>query len=739
MRSTASPPVLPNLPAEKPSVRAATTPLPRRSPLRAWKGYRVRTLLLRTFLPIAAIAVVVDTVLHMSLLNHLSPFLCMVITAMTSIALAGLLVMYGSEIISAQIERAVWESEERFSILVDSLEDHAIFMLDPQGRIVTWNAAAERIIGYAADQILGHSFSQFYLPVDTANGLPETSLEKALHEGSYIEQGWRKRRDGTQFWAEAAITPLFDESGKLRGYANVTRDITERREAEEALRQKTGFVQMLQMVASAANEASSIEQAMQICLEQVCLHTGWPIGHSFIVSPITGMLESANWHVTQPRFQLFQDHEGERRFESGEGMPGRVLATGTSVWISDVTQDPNFRRTRSAQKIGLKGGYAFPVKVGGEVVAVLEFFSQELGEPNEALLDVMAHIGTQLGRVVERARGEAALRESETRFRSVAQSANDAIVSCNRYGLIISWNKGAGAIFGYAEEETLGTSLSLIVPDFLRISTEARSGVSGPHAPSYRTLETTGRNKAGEEFPIELSVADWKIGEDVFFTVIIRDIVVRKEAEARISASLREKEVLLKEIHHRVKNNLQIISSLLRLQSQYVTDERSLAMFQESQNRVKSMALIHEYLYQSRDMARINFSEYIGNLTSHLVRSYGVTDTVRLKMNVDDSRLDIDTAIPCGLIITELVSNSLKHAFPDSQKGSIAVDFHTSDGKHFELAVKDDGVGIPVGTNLEPKGSLGLRLVNTLTQQLSGQIHVDRTQGTKFVITFTAS
>jgi PAS domain S-box-containing protein len=497
---------------------------------------------------------------------------------------------------------------------------------------------------------------------------------------------------------------------------------------------------MLQMVASAANEAASIEQAMQICLEQVCQQTGWPIGHSLLVSPSTGLLESATWFIDEgSRYEAFKKVEADRRFETGEGLPGRVLATGKAVWIRDVTKDLNFPRWRAAEKTGLRGGYGFPVKVGNEVVAVLEFFSEDLAEPNAPLLDVMVHIGTQLGRVVERSRAEAALRESEMRFRSVAQSANDAIVSCNKYGLIIAWNKGARSIFGYVEEEMLGNALSLIVPDCMRILSDNKELLlSGPQSAFGRTFESVGRNKLGEEFPIELSIADWKIGDDVFFTAIIRNILKRKEAEAHISASLREKEVLLKEIHHRVKNNLQIISSLLRLQSQHVKDAGTLDMFRESQNRVQSMALIHEYLYQSRDMARINFSEYIRNLTSHLFRSYGATpESVQLVVNVDETPLDLDTAIPCGLIITELVSNAFKYAFADKRPGKINVDFHAAEGgKDFKLVVKDNGLGIPPNLDVEHSNSLGLRLVNTLTQQLRGNLSIANNNGTEIVLTF---
>src|SRR5258708_6173601 len=207
---------------------------------------------------------------------------------------------------------------------------------------------------------MAEHFACFYTHQEAVQGKPAESLRRAVMYGSYIDQGWRLRKDGTRFWADVTITPLLDEAGHLRGYANVTRDITERKTAEEALHQKTAVVQMLKMVSSAANEATNIEQAMQICLDQVCRQTGWPIGHSLVVSPLTGMLESVNWHLDDnPRFRRFLEEEGARQFDNGEGLPGRVMSSGNSAWIPDVTKDPNFPRWRTAESIGLNGGYAF--------------------------------------------------------------------------------------------------------------------------------------------------------------------------------------------------------------------------------------------------------------------------------------------------------------------------------------------------------------------------------------------
>ena len=219
--------------------------------------------------------------------------------------------------------------------------------------------------------------------------------------------------------------------------------------------------------------------------------------------------------------------------------------------------------------------------------------------------------------------------------------------------------------------------------------------------------------------------------------VMHEDITERKRAEDQIKASLEEKEVLLREIHHRVKNNLQIISSLLNLQSRYIKDKQVLHVFKESQNRIKSMALIHKKLYQSKDLARIDFAEYVRSLIADLFRSYKADyDLITLKTNIDDVFLGIDTAIPCGLIINELVSNSLKYAFKGGQ-GEIRIDLHSEKEGKFTLIVSDSGVGFPKDLDFRNTESLGLQLACTLVDQLQGTIGLDRTGGTKFKIAFT--
>jgi two-component sensor histidine kinase len=248
-------------------------------------------------------------------------------------------------------------------------------------------------------------------------------------------------------------------------------------------------------------------------------------------------------------------------------------------------------------------------------------------------------------------------------------------------------------------------------------------------AESNRELETT--HALLEEHADELSRANERLQ---------REIAGRNKAEAQIKVSLKEKEVLLQEIHHRVKNNLQVISSLLNLLSDYVGDQQALKIIQESQNRVRSMALIHEKLYQSQDLARIDFAEYIRNLAAYLFGAYSANaQAISLKVQADDVFLTIDTAIPCGLILNEMISNALKHAFPDGQASEIRVEFCVDHDHQCTLEVRDNGVGLPPDLDFRTTESSGLQLVNTLVEQLDGTIELDSSSGTEFKIVFAAS
>lgn len=236
----------------------------------------------------------------------------------------------------------------------------------------------------------------------------------------------------------------------------------------------------------------------------------------------------------------------------------------------------------------------------------------------------------------------------------------------------------------------------------------------------------------------------WESFDEVITTPItkmvllsrVRVLLQTRHLSVQVNQLLQDKEMLMKEIHHRVKNNLMIISSLLSLQSRYIKDEETREIFKESQSRAKSMALIHERLYRTGDVKNIDFPDYLRSLTRDIFDTYRTSrGRVQLQLDVQNIHLDVDSAVPLGLIINELVTNSLKYAFPDDQEGIIKIDFH-QEGDEYTLEVSDDGIGIPDDFEVEKSDSLGMLLVNSLTSQIQGTLELVRTQGTTFRIKF---
>jgi two-component sensor histidine kinase len=214
------------------------------------------------------------------------------------------------------------------------------------------------------------------------------------------------------------------------------------------------------------------------------------------------------------------------------------------------------------------------------------------------------------------------------------------------------------------------------------------------------------------------------------------EITERHQAEQKLRVSLHEKEILLKEIHHRVKNNLQVVSSLLSLQARQIDDERAVTLINDSQNRVRAMALIHEKLYQSSDLSSIDFAEYVRGLTQYLIRTYGsATKQVTFHVQAEDVWLSLNAAVPCGLIINELVSNAFEHAFPDDFLGTIELTASMV-GDMVTLTIADNGVGIPAEEDILSGDTLGVQLVHSLVSQLDGDLTLHRENGTRFEITF---
>jgi len=341
----------------------------------------------------------------------------------------------------------------------------------------------------------------------------------------------------------------------------------------------------------------------------------------------------------------------------------------------------------------------------------------------------------------ERKRAEEELRESEGKYRSLFDNMHEGFAYCK----IIVDKNNKPVDFEYIEVNDAFEMLTGLKKEHVtgKRATEAIPGIKKTHPGLFKiygkvalTGKATNFKIYFEPLKIWLSISVYcpKRG---YFAAIFDNITEQKKAEERLKASLKEKEVLLREIHHRVKNNLQIITSLLKLQSQHIEDKRYVEMCKDSQDRIRSMSLIHEMLYQSKHLSKINFKEYIRTLTNYLFRSCWPSPhrKIALKIESENVYLAIDNAIPCGLIINELVSNSLKHAFPDGKEGQIKIGLRSINEEDVELVVSDDGVGIPEDLDIKSTKSLGLHLVTILAEdQLHGEIKLDRNKGTEFQI-----
>lgn len=434
-------------------------------------------------------------------------------------------------------EEALRQSEERFRLVIEGVRDYAIFMLDPQGCVVSWNTGAQRIMGYETAEIVGRHFSCFFMDEDREAGAPLRELVAAEREGRVEVEGWRVRKDGTRFWSSVAMSSVHNANGRLVGYAKVTRDISERREHELALRHQTDLIALLQSVAVAANEADNVEMAMGRALARICATTGWPIAHVYLMpgADAEALQSTQWWWCAEPELcaELIAITD-DRPFPSGRGVAGRVLERAGPVWSNHLKSVLLPERARAAEHLGMRTVFAFPVLIRARVVGVLEFFTAEITAPDAALIDAMAHIGTQLGRVVERAWSELSVRASETRFRSVTESASDAIVSVDAQGAVVTWNQGATRLFGYAKEDILGQDVRRLLPSTHQARLVALATRDPDKTRWGDVTEIIGRRKDGSEFAAELSLATWREGETRFFSGIVRDATARKQAEARI-------------------------------------------------------------------------------------------------------------------------------------------------------------------------------------------------------------
>lgn len=374
--------------------------------------------------------------------------------------------------------------------------------------------------------------------------------------------------------------------------------------------------------------------------------------------------------------------------------------------------------------------------------------------------------GFAMRNALSQGRLELARDRASDKFEGAIDAAPVGMVLTNAAGTVLLANEAIHQIFGYSKGELLGQSIELLVPERYR-GLHPGLRESFHKEPSARAMARGrllhGLHKDGSEVPIEIGLNPLHTSEGSLVLSSVVDVTERQDADrqreklleelrrvnedldgrvrsrtAQLAATLQERDVLLQEIHHRVKNNLQVISSLINMQARRVKDSESRGALFECAARVQAIASIHEKLYQSTDYSRIPFSDYARDLVKSIFHTTGMSNgMISLDLRIDPSLLlTVDKAIPCGLILNELISNALKHAFPDGRHGKISVDIRPLAGRGVLLRVADDGIGIPADFSIEKSASLGMQLVATLVAQLKGKVAIRREVGTEFSVTF---
>jgi PAS domain S-box-containing protein len=561
----------------------------------------------------------------------------------------------------------------------------------PNLPIIYVNPAFEKITGYLACEILGESCwwlqeNQGKHPEWIHSNVPPQLPAVVRTQKPCIVVIQNHRPDGTLFWNQLSISPIYDSDKNLSHFLSIHHDITEIEEAQSFLRLSQERLRYLVASNPAViySRKASDEYNVTFMSENVLGLFGYAASNFF----------------TDPHFWIDHVHPEDAKVISvaysrlldkeSDAQEYRFLhANGSYIWVRDEQKLIRDEQDRPLEIIG----YWADISNRKQAEAALQVAKDKL----QAVWDAVP--------------GFVSLISSDLKYIGVNQELADV------YGL--PPEQFIGQQIGFLN--TSGEFSQFITEFFASQQEEATKEVTSGINPNQKTY---------------LMVIK-KYQQGTAAVLIGIDITERKQAEDKIQASLREKEVLLKEIHHRVKNNLQVISSLLKMQSRSITDPEIMEIFQESQSRIHSMALIHEKLYQSADLARINCAEYIQNLTSHLYRCYGMTPRhIQLEVKVPQISLSLDAALPCGLIINELVSNALKYAFPDKRSGKIYIELEVNADNCYILKVSDNGIGLPPNIDWENTRSLGLRLVRTLSQQLGATVAVDLTDGTLFSLTF---
>ena len=631
------------------------------------------------------------------------------------------------------------ESDRRIGELTESLSE-VIFETDMAGNITFINQAGLKEFGYTKEQVEGGMTLYDFLSPSKHEEIRESIGRAVIDEPSEWTELPGLRRDGSTLPVSVRASLIVRE-GVPVGIRGIALNVTEQRRAEQKLRESERRIREL-------------TDALPVVVYE---------------ADETGRITFAN----ATAFGLF-------------GYTKEDLEAGMSIFQMLVPADAErahavFRRRMSGEDVGRveytglrKDGSTFPISIRS---ALMRQDAAVVGQRG-VILDITELKQTERALAWESAINSTIARLFTPLIALTSTLEDIALAILDEAKVLTGSEHGFVGYLDPVTRDLIAFATTQMMPEESTTPEQKRQirfpvGPDGSYAGLWGHALTTktglytnapathpaGLNTPNEHTPVaQFLAAPALIGEEVVGQIALanpgrdytkRDLeaverladvyavaVVRTREEKAIRAALEERETLLKEVHHRVKNNMQIISSLLSLQAAQATEPETIEMLNDSQQRIRSMALIHDRLYRSASLAEIDFGQYVESLVDELLRMYNVPlGVITIATDIENVQLGVDTAIPCALIINELVSNSLKHAFPDGRTGAVTIALRRANGVHM-LTVADNGVGFPRDVDFRATDSLGMQLVVTLVNQLEGTIELNRENGTAFAISF---
>ncbi len=664
-----------------------------------------------------------------------------------------------------QTEEGLLQSEQHYRLLYETMLQGVVYQ-DASGRIISMNPAAERILGKTPAEFLGSSsVGEEYLTI-RENGSIFPGLEHpamvSLRTGREVQDvvmGVYNPRENCYRWININAVPIF-RTGEDKPFQVYTLfdDITERKQEEHRIRRYNHILEGINWVFSNVVQAKTEEELGEACLSVALEITGSKFGYIIEMSADGLLHDVAKSKLAWEQCHMY-DKTGHICLPHDyvvHGLYGSVIINGKSFFTNDPQSHPDSAGLPAGHP-PIKSFLTVPLTLDGKIVGSIGVGNRESGYSYEQQEDLEA-IAPAVTQALQRRRSEEALRLSNIYNRSLIEASLDPLVTIGPDGKITDVNGATELVTGYSRNELIGTDIS----DYFTEPEKARTGYQQVFIHGeVRDYPLEIRHKDGNITPVLYNASVYKdeAGKVTGIFAAARDITERKKAE-EFMANLET--VRLKEIHHRIKNNLQVISSLLDLQAEKfnnrecLEDSEVLEAFRKSQDRVVSIALIHEELYEGEGTDTLNFSLYLQKLVENFFQTYRFGNThISLDMDLEEKVLfDMDTAVPLGIIVNELVSNSLKHAFPGRDKGEIRIKLcrekvgerinrreesktEVCKSTSYTLTISDNGLGIPESVNIENSDTLGIQLVTILVDQLDGELELKKDSGTEFVIRFT--